>query len=286
MPQPQKTRHHLMRKIQSSDRLAVMSTLAIVRPSSVETVIPPPAEDIRVCDQKIRFAAKSLKISLMELAYYGWRLRSLNGYVALGFEDEESYRMSLDVSKTTYYKFMRIGEAFCMLPLHELHQISVGNAELLMQVAPVLWQQFPWIQEAKRLSSQELALRITASNEHAGLDRVPLTWFRVKVPYLAKEALFDMLERFRDKHQLSSLGQALELLIADQYDRPNLFNVIYEAKTILRGALNGLARKSNTVEDRMKYAAEVDAAWRRLNEVWKKEGSEEAGCGSSDEGAS
>lgn len=252
-----------------------MSALTTIPAVAAAPEILAPAGEAYGCDLNLRRAAKALKTSLMEIAYYGWRLKRTEGWLELGYEDETAYRHSLDIPKSTYFKFIRIGEALQQLSLDDMKALSTGNAELLLQVPPELWHDFPWVMEAKKLPTPEFAMRITTRSEQSGSDRVPMTYFRVRVPFLAKDALEEMVDNFRSKHGLASAGQALELLIADQYDRPNLLSTIYTCKYQIREAITELSRPVVRPRHRLKYCAVLEAAWRTLNEVWKKEGSEE-----------
>lgn len=212
--------------------------LAIVEKPLQGEVLPPGIISPHECDQRLRSAAKTLKNSLMEIAYYGWRMRLGDHWAEFGCDSEDQYRESIDIPRSTWYKFLRIGQVLHEIPYRDLQQIPTTNAELLMQVSPELWQDYPWVQEAKRLKPSDFALQITQRNRSVGNDRQPMTYFRVKVPYTLKEFLETTIEVFRQRNGLSTIGQALEFLIADRHDRPNVMLLILEARGALTKAIH------------------------------------------------
>ena len=71
----------------------------------------------------------------------------------------------------------------------------------------------------------------------------------LKVPFLAKQAIEDMLETFQHKHELTSRGQALELMIADlQYDS-NLLSSVHQVRKLLAGVAQSMAKRKAPEEE-------------------------------------
>ena len=215
-----------------------MPSLALV-PSTSPQVIEPQSYDVHVLDFECRAAAKAYRQSSMRLAYYSWRLRySLaDDWSPLGVKNEEEYRKVLGIAQSTFYKLLNLGAALYMVKLADMERIPVGNAELLMKVEPALWHDFPWVQEAQTLSADDFAAKIVQRNRQAGSDSEPMVSFHVRVPYSAKKFLHDTIEKFRQEHNLASAGEALEFLVADVHDRPNVMAAIERANRYVKWSL-------------------------------------------------
>ena len=208
----------------------------------------------------------------MRLAYYGHRMRMCDGWTQFGFETgprgEEAYRNSRGIPRSTWYRAVRIGQAFHQLPLWELERIPIENANTLLAVNPIIFNDYNWTQEARTKSNEELALLVTERNRLIGDNREPLTAMIFRVPVLARKALDKMLDGFMKKHELSSKSQALECLIADRHDQANLAAGIHKARTMVAASLR-LLRDKNAIQgtdadEWLKLATEV------LDEVYEK----------------
>lgn len=248
-----------------------MGTLAIATPSLPSPEILSPRPDLRPHMEGLRTGAKYLKTGTMYIAYHGARLRAADGWKDFGFESEEDCRDKLGIPRSTWYKFIRIGEALIALSLEDLQQITIGNAELLIQVAPELWADYPWVQEAKRLSGGAFAELIVMRNQTAGSDREPMTYVRWQVPYSAKAAIEEMVEAFMQREGLKTTGHALEMLVADTYDRPNMGSLLHRAKYELRTCITELGRDHVGLEMRKRFVAQLEQVWRELNAGYEKE---------------
>lgn len=208
----------------------------------------------------MRQTAKIYKSAMTRLAWYGCRLRFAiegNGgdWSVLGAElvdddgvihiasTEDEYRESLGISRSNYYRYLKIGEALSNLSLADMEQIKVTNAELLMQVDPALMGDFPWIQEAKQLTSDSFAQLVALRNRQTGNEKEPMLYFRAKVPATAKKFLEETVEAFRLEHGLSSSGEALEMLIADVHDRPNAMTTMKTASQLVEWAMGRVKKR-------------------------------------------
>lgn len=187
----------------------------------------------------------------MRLAYYSWRLRYAlaDDWSPLGVKSEDEYRKSLGLAPSTFYKLLNIGAALYTIKLADMERIPVGNAELLMKVEPALWHDFPWVQEAQTLSADEFAAKIVQRNRQAGSDVEPMVQFQVKVPYSAKKFMLDTVEKFRQEHNLASAGEALEYLIADVHDRPNIMAAIERANRYVKWSLFRLRKRKKMASE-------------------------------------
>jgi hypothetical protein len=210
-------------------------------------VLAPESQPIAEYHRELLQAAHHMRRSLYRIAYFGFRMRISDGWTAMGHETgprgEESYRESLGIPRSTYYKFVRIGQALHQLPLADLERIPVTNAELLIQVDPSIIHDFSWVAEAKTMEPAKLAELVTSRNKAAGSAREPMTTLAVRLPFLAKKAVEEMLESFQHRHELSSKGQALELMVADRQHDQNLLAKVDQARKLLGGVMNSMKRR-------------------------------------------
>jgi hypothetical protein len=240
-----------------------MSTLATIPAPSSNPIILPPAGDVNVVEleQRVRQIARTLRTTTMQLAWFGFRLRYALGddWSPIGFDSEESYRESLGIGRSTWYKAIGIGAALCTLKLSDMEQITVSNAEILIQVDQSLWHDYPWIEEAKKLPTEQFALLVTQRNRQSGNFKEVWTFYRCKVPVTAKKFLEETVERFKVENGLSTAGEALELLIADVHDRPNVM-------TAMRRALNLIQWARYRVTKRSRIKDAMDIVWLKTAE--------------------
>lgn len=219
----------------------------------------------------MRRAAKMIKTGLMFVAYYGFRMRMCDGWTALGFEPgargEEDYRESLGISRASWYRYIRIGQALHQLSLEELNELPTTNAELLLHVEPELWHEYRWVHEAKTLSSRELAELVIHRNRLIGSQKEPTAIFSVRIPFLAKKAVESMLEGFRVRNDLSTAGQALELFIADHHDRKNVLGGLFKTRQLILGSLCLLKQKKVELGEAGQW---LDLAIEVLNESYEE----------------
>lgn len=242
-----------------------MATIATITPTHAQPEYLPPAGAAPTYDRELRRAAKGLKASLTMLAYYGARMRAGDLFSSLGYNSEDEYRESLGVPRSTWFKYIRIGELLYDLSLDDLQAISTGNAELLIQVDPMLRLDYDWVTEAKQLTCESFAELISKRNRQTGAPREPQTYFRAKVPYSVKKFLEESLENFRVKNELTSTAQALEFLIAERHDTPTILETLQQAQGLLRVVLNLLERRQIPEFNEEFYL--IKKSWRLIREA-------------------
>lgn len=185
-------------------------------------------------------------------------MRLNDGWVALGYESgpkgEEAYRESLRIPHSTWYKHVRIGQMLHQLSLEDLTRICTTNCELLTQVDPSLMHDFDWTGEAQLLDPDDFAQLVAVRNKAVGAKE-PLSTMQIKVPFLAKQAMETMLEAVQKKYELSSKGQALELMIADLHNDANLVSAADQALGLLRGVQESMARRQAPESDETRWLA-------------------------------
>lgn len=238
--------------------MSVVAAIALPSPPlPPPEVLAPESGSITLLDQELRTAAAAWRKCLARLAYYGFRMRLAEGWTAFGFEPgtpgENAYREQvLEVPRSSYFRAVRIGQALHQLSLEELEAIRPTNLDLLLQVDPTLWHDHAWVKEARILKPKQFAELVAERNERVGGRPEPLVFFSVKVPFLARQALETMIEDFRKKHELDSAGRAVELMVADIHDRPNLIAAAHQAQQLLTGVLLSLPGHQRTLTDEAK----------------------------------
>ena len=227
-------------------------------------ILPPPSGDAGEALQRMKSAARGLRTNLMTIAYFGFRVRLGEWFRDYGFESEEEFREYLDIPRSTYYKAIRIGEALHELPYKDLVELSVGNAELLIQVQPTLWGDYPWVHEAQTLKADQFAELVAKRNRQSGIAIEPMTYVRWKVPFLAKQSMEQMVVAFQQKYGLASPAQALEFIIADKYDMPNLLANLEAVREQVKQAVDSIRWRRLRADNETAWLYE---AMKRLDEM-------------------
>jgi hypothetical protein len=176
----------------------------------------------------------------------GW---TVLGYPA-GAAGENQYREEvLHIPRSTYFKARNIGKVLHALDLGEMEMIRPTNLELLLSVSPTLKNDFPWIKEAKMLPPRRFAELVAQRNKAVGSDSEPFANFSVRVPFLAKQAIEAMLQRFQKQHEIKTAGRALELLVADKHDAPSLLGSVEEARRLMNGVVRSQAKYGKLTDE-------------------------------------
>jgi len=183
--------------------------------------------------QELRAVGKRLREIYAIVAYYGWRLKSVEGWTVLGYDSEDSFRESVEIPSSTWYKYVRLGGMLSNLSLEELQSIRSRNLELLTQVTHELWPEHDWVEEARKLEPDAFCELIATRNRARGDAREPTTVYRETVPFSSQQMIKAAVEAFREKHDLASTGRALELMVADQYDRDSYLGAIIKLRRFL-----------------------------------------------------
>lgn len=239
-----------------------MATTLRVLPSKAA----PTESEAKTFDQKIRRAVGEYHRSFAHLAFYGWRLKLANGFSEVGFADEYAYMTSLGVGKTRWFQAVAVGQALSSLPVEELEKIPTDQALLLLSVKPELKTQHPWVKEAQTDTYMELARKVEERNRLLpGPERVPMTPMSFRVAATAKSAIFTNLLAFQEKHGLSSVGQALEFIVADRATDTSILGELFEAIKLLNGVMASLSPRKELEEER-KWLSLANG---RLNSVYR-----------------
>lgn len=118
---------------------------------------------------RLQRSATALRNSLIEISYLGWQLRQRNDWQALGLADETAARETLGLGEATWQTYMTLGERLVAsgLTLEQLRSLTVESARLLTRVHPRLWHEYAWLDEARMLSTRQLASLVDERNRLA-----------------------------------------------------------------------------------------------------------------------
>jgi hypothetical protein len=247
--------------------------------TSIHVMLSPVSEiEASELDKQIRGAIRDSNRSFARLAYYGWRLKLANGFEALGFKNEYVYMATLGIGKTRWFEAVAVGQALSSLSLEDLEKIPIDQAVLLLSVKPELKTMYPWVEEAQTDDFITLARKIEDRNRIVpGPARVPMCPVSFRVPATAKEAIYTNLIKFKEKHDLASVGQALEFLVADRADDTSAIAILFEALKLLNGVATALSKREDLKEERKWLGLarmRVDEVYRMLLESSREDGDE------------
>ena len=212
-------------------------------PSHDPQILPPSSPELHEIDQEIRHGAKAYRAGLRIVMIFGWKLRLAERWEELGFANEDAYRFDLDIPTSTWYKYVNLGFELRHVQPDDLKQIRITNLELMTQIGPELWRDFPWVDEAKKLKPAEFAELIVERRQQNNDNSEPMTHVKWKVTFLSKQFLEGAVLDFQKLHNLSTPGRALELLIADRHDRPNVLAMLEQAQVLVGEAQVLMQRK-------------------------------------------
>jgi hypothetical protein len=133
--------------------------------SPVSLTAPPPPIPLRDWADRCEQATSTLRNSIVELSYYGYKLRAAADWGSLGFPTESSFVEHLGISSTQWQKYMVLGERIESLPLHLLRDLTVDIAERLALIHPRIWPEFPWLEEARALTGREFRVLVEQRNK-------------------------------------------------------------------------------------------------------------------------
>lgn len=166
--------------------------------------------------QSLRQSTTKLRHSLVEISYYGWRLRQRNAWGDLGLADEEAARLDLGLSSNLWETYLMLGErlASADMTLDQMRALSVESARLLTRVHPKLWNEFAWIDEARMLSVRQFATLVDERNSQVTLAvqrqlAEPRTRLAMLMPASQRAGVESRLAAVRQQRNLKSNAEAL-----------------------------------------------------------------------------
>lgn len=228
-------------------------------------VLPPSNVELYRWDKEITRAAQAHQLCVWTIAYYGFKMKLASAWREFKCDTEDQYREKKGIARSTWYLYIGIVQNLPDITLENLQKIPLTNAQILAQVDPELRHQYPWIQDAQTLAPKELAERFVERSRTAGKPREPMTFVRFKVPFSAKAAIETMITEFKNENELGSDGRAIELLVADRYDRVNVLGKLEAARRHVANLSAWLMERNVRDEKTVEHLSELA---RLLNEAF------------------
>lgn len=174
------------------------------------------------CFQHLQRSATNCRNAMMEIAYYGYRLRQANSWLELGFADEQTCHEYLGIPEATWNRYLVLGERLAHLALADLRSLSLASAQWLARVNPKIWDEHNWVAEARLLSSPDFAALVTQRNADRRLlaatsavaPDAGSVEFKFKIAPARMRPFKQRLERIRQGYDVRSTAEALERALA------------------------------------------------------------------------
>jgi hypothetical protein len=185
--------------------------------SVISEIIPPLSlsqkSELVMRDTAIRKASASIRSSKCVIAFHGWRLHKSNRWHDLGYASEESYREAAGITPHMWDLCLTVGKLLEPLTLEQLTEIGIEKGILLTHVNSDLWFDFPWLQDAKRMSERDFRDVVTLRNR--SLDSPEAT-----EALLANQSSEDVVTRakidyLRRKYGLDNSIDAIKMALRD-----------------------------------------------------------------------
>lgn len=185
-------------------------------------------------DLRLDEAWKGKNRHSMVMAWVGAEMKRENQFQDLGYEDQHAYRKSKGYAKSTWFKMVRIAEAFVFASEEEFLCMKVENADALSYVEAEHRYDAELFKKAATQSEEDfqdtLAEFGAAQAGKAKTEAVVQLNFHLKKTQ--RMAIHDGLKVWMRDHQIKDEGEALELLVAEYTSRLTL--VGFQKETINR----------------------------------------------------
>jgi hypothetical protein len=195
--------------------------------------------------QKSDFIIRESDVALnkrsMQIGWHGAFLKNNNLFKYVGYENEDSYKKSLKVGKSTWHRMIRLANGFPNLDEDTFLKMTADNADLLIE----------YISEEDRDSNYWIDLASTRTYEE--LEQVIIKQLGLKdhlenkevfVPFKMgmlegqKDVIEQGIKEFQAAHGIESPAKALELIVAETSGKKTLVGFLIDSLTKLRSAID------------------------------------------------
>jgi hypothetical protein len=188
-----------------------------MKPLATPEVLPPSTplvhqDDIKEWDRSLRGAVDGHRSTLVEIAYYGAKLRSANGWSKLGFADEDDYRQDVGMGEKTWKDYLKLGERLSHLSLEEMSRLTFNAARLLTKVDSRIWQEYSWAEEAALLAPREFAMLVDQRNRQANPSAAleTSTSLNIRIGISQLEPMEQRIQTIRKQRKLQSAAAVVD----------------------------------------------------------------------------
>jgi hypothetical protein len=178
--------------------------------------LPPSSSPITLkeLDQRFRALIVQHRRTLGEMVFLSFRLCEASDWEKLGYSDAESYADSVGISYAYFRRLATLGERLQFLTVAEIQNLPLRAMSDLTKVHPSIWNEYPWIEEAKALTAREFSALVMRRNEQAGVSLCePRTQLTLRVPLSLHPVMERRLETIRRQEGLGSVAEALSFAL-------------------------------------------------------------------------
>jgi hypothetical protein len=195
--------------------------------------------------QKSDFIIRESDVALnkrsMQIGWHGAFLKSNNLFKYVGYEDEDAYKDSLKVGKSTWHRVIRLANGFPNLDEDSFLKMTADNADLLIEFIPEEERDSDyWINLASTETAKELKNIII---KKLGLqdnlpDKEVFVPFKMGMLEGQKEIIEQGIKDFQAQHGIESPAKALELMVVENSGKKTLVGFLIDSLTKLRSAID------------------------------------------------
>jgi hypothetical protein len=190
-------------------------------------------------DKRLRAVKETSRTSTLEIGWLGAKLKEGNFFPILGYDNETLYRQAVGVGRSTWFRYVRLAEAFKKLPEKEFMKFNAECADHLAKLPEDKRYRKDLIKKAQELTEEEfqkviVRFKARESKVSEGDVIVQLKW---RMPEGRREVIMDTLRWFAKEHELSMEDESriLELLCAEvRHGKPVVTKMAYAAQDLSR----------------------------------------------------
>jgi len=198
-------------------------------------------------DQSIRSRRDQVRRGPLEDGWDAAEMKRGNLWVYLGFDDETEYRKSLNIGRSTWFRYRRLAEGLCKLPKAEFLKLIAENADHLVKLPEDRRYDKDLIKKAQTLTEEEfekVVIKFKAKADKVDEGEVTVS-FKLRMPESRREFILETLAEFKKEHKLDANddSRALELVCAEVRDGEHVRTKVIQALPKLRATLDLLNGK-------------------------------------------
>jgi hypothetical protein len=222
---------------------------------------------LKEADLNISESWVSLNKRSMLIGWEGYFIKSHNGWARLGYADEQHYRSTKGIARSTWYKMVNLAEQLSFLNKEEFLAMSIENAEQLAAAPREAREDPALIAAASTLSARDFESELVANT--AERENKPVNEVYVTIKWRIKQGQREVIERglkdWQHEHGIDDPGYALELMIAEFHDRPSLVGFLRESIPMLTREVT----QADSIEDLQELRKVVAAHIQDMGEILK-----------------
>jgi len=195
-------------------------------------------------DKELKRLGPQAQSSAMEMGWIAAEVKRNNFFEVLGYKKEDDYRKNLNIERSTWYRYIRIAEAYKPLSKKVFLTLMAGKAEIAMK----------YLSEAERCSDEwvrrlqkngpdaeeleKMLVKTKAKNEGVDPDDLRVT-FKITCLESQRNIIESCIRKFQAQHNLADddKARALELICVEVSHGESILavirNIVPEARTLM-----------------------------------------------------